>query len=208
MGSKPSEGAARRCPRAPRKTGAHGRFADKTPENPGGARIRGENAKALPRRHGIERPLGLKQGHGTGQPQCIQLLNAFCLVHRGFGNPHHPVPHAIVRLSAAPTKGRPSRHGKGATMFQPVRGLALLLGALLTLLTTAGHAAPADDLPVLGDASSGIVSPEVEAMLGDDFLRQLRAQLPHPGGSSFITGPRRCSIAWPPLAIFARRSSS
>ena len=66
-------------------------------------------------------------------------------------------------------------------MFQPVRGLALLLGALLTLLTTAGHAAPADDLPVLGDASSGIVSPEVEAMLGDDFLRQLRAQLPTRG---------------------------
>ena len=66
-------------------------------------------------------------------------------------------------------------------MFQPVRGLALLLGALLALLTTAGHAAPADDLPVLGDASSGIVSPEVEAMLGDDFLRQLRAQLPTRG---------------------------
>ena len=34
---------------------------------------------------------------------------------------------------------------------------------------------------MLGDASSGIVSPEVEAMLGDDFLRQLRAQLPTRG---------------------------
>ena len=39
-------------------------------------------------------------------------------------------------------------------------------------------AAPADDLPVLGDASSGIVSPQIEAQLGRDFLRQIRAQLP------------------------------
>ena len=93
-------------------------------------------------------------------------------------------------------------------MFQPVRGLALLLGALLTLLTTAGHAAPADDLPVLGDASSGIVSPEVEAMLGTTSFASSGLSSPPGGIPSFTTGPRRCSIAWPPLAIFARRSSS
>jgi predicted Zn-dependent protease len=58
---------------------------------------------------------------------------------------------------------------------------AAVLGAVLALLPASALPAPADDLPVLGDASSGIVSPEVEAMLGDDFLRQLRAQLPTRG---------------------------
>ena len=39
-------------------------------------------------------------------------------------------------------------------------------------------AAPGDDLPMLGDTSSGIVSPQQEAALGKDFMRQVRAQLP------------------------------
>ncbi|HSG89992.1 MAG TPA: M48 family metalloprotease [Pseudomonadales bacterium] len=53
---------------------------------------------------------------------------------------------------------------------------------LLTSSLLGGGAArastPADDLPVLGDTSSGIVSPEVEDRLGQDFLRQVRAGLP------------------------------
>ena len=58
----------------------------------------------------------------------------------------------------------------------------MLLGTFLSLPATAPvRAAPADDLPVLGDTSSGIVSPQVEARLGQDFLRQIRAQLPTTG---------------------------
>lgn len=57
--------------------------------------------------------------------------------------------------------------------------IVALLGTVLSLpAATPLRAAPADDLPVLGDASSGIVSPQVEARLGQDFLRQIRAQLP------------------------------
>ncbi|MCC5886379.1 MAG: M48 family metallopeptidase [Gammaproteobacteria bacterium] len=60
--------------------------------------------------------------------------------------------------------------------FSVTRGLALLL--LSIGLSPVARAAPMDDLPMLGDASSGIVSREMEARIGEDFMRQIRAQLP------------------------------
>lgn len=55
--------------------------------------------------------------------------------------------------------------------------MLVFTGALLAA-SAAPAATPANNLPVLGDTSSGIVSPEVEARLGQDFLRQVRANLP------------------------------
>lgn len=55
---------------------------------------------------------------------------------------------------------------------------ALLFGLSLSLVA---GAAPMDDLPMLGDASSGIVSRETEAQIGEDFMRQIRSQLPTHG---------------------------
>ncbi len=56
----------------------------------------------------------------------------------------------------------------------------LTRAALGIYLVFAGIAASPsmNDLPMLGDASSGIVSREMEARIGEDFMRQIRAQLP------------------------------
>jgi len=65
-------------------------------------------------------------------------------------------------------------------LFSITRGV----GALLLLgigLSSLARAAPMDDLPMLGDASSGIVSREMEARIGEDFMRQIRSQLPTHG---------------------------
>jgi len=47
-------------------------------------------------------------------------------------------------------------------------------------LTIAGvvQGAPPNDLPVLGDASSSLISPEMERQIGKDFLKQIHASLP------------------------------
>lgn len=67
---------------------------------------------------------------------------------------------------------------------QKLFSIASVLQALLVLgigLSSAARAAPMDDLPMLGDASSGIVSREMEARIGEDFMRQIRSQLPTHG---------------------------
>ncbi|MGD8416362.1 MAG: M48 family metalloprotease [Pseudomonadales bacterium] len=58
------------------------------------------------------------------------------------------------------------------------RAFAVL--ATMTLLVTArfGMAAPADDLPSLGDGSSSIVSPAMEKRIGREFLKQINAMVP------------------------------
>lgn len=56
-------------------------------------------------------------------------------------------------------------------------GTLCLLGLLL-LTARLQASSPMDDLPMLGDASSGIVSREMENRIGQDFMRQIRAQLP------------------------------
>ena len=56
--------------------------------------------------------------------------------------------------------------------------MLVLTAVLLAGATAHGASDPANDLPMLGDTSSGIVSPELEARLGQDFLRQVRANLP------------------------------
>lgn len=60
------------------------------------------------------------------------------------------------------------------------RGAIVALGVLLAwgVPAVSVRASPADDLPVLGDVSSSIVSPEMEAAIGEDFMRQIRAGLP------------------------------
>lgn len=52
--------------------------------------------------------------------------------------------------------------------------------ALLLVLTTTPVRADVDarDLPVLGDASSSLISPQMEKEIGRQFLKQLHAQLP------------------------------
>lgn len=57
----------------------------------------------------------------------------------------------------------------------------LRLGATVAFaVTMAGvvHGAPPKDLPVLGDASSSLISPEMERQIGRDFLKQIHASLP------------------------------
>ena len=45
-------------------------------------------------------------------------------------------------------------------------------------LTTSICAAPRAELPELGDTSSAVISPEMERRLGQEFLKQVRSQLP------------------------------
>ncbi len=45
-------------------------------------------------------------------------------------------------------------------------------------LSTTGHAAGSNDLPELGDASSSLISPQLEREIGEDFLKQIHAALP------------------------------
>lgn len=65
------------------------------------------------------------------------------------------------------------------------QGLSSCVLALVLLASLLGspalRAATMDDLPMLGDASSGIISRQMEERIGDDFLRQIRAQLPTQG---------------------------
>jgi predicted Zn-dependent protease len=54
-------------------------------------------------------------------------------------------------------------------------GVFLLIGLLIS---PAGRAAPADgNLPDLGDESAAVLSPREERRIGEDFMRQARAQL-------------------------------
>ena len=54
--------------------------------------------------------------------------------------------------------------------------LGFTLFALLVHIPTCADAS--DDLPVLGDASSSLISPEMEREIGRDFLKQINASLP------------------------------
>ncbi|HEY5679556.1 MAG TPA: M48 family metalloprotease [Pseudomonadales bacterium] len=56
--------------------------------------------------------------------------------------------------------------------------IRLGIGAALCLLTAAASTDVSDDLPVLGDASSSMISPELERQIGRDFLKQVHAGLP------------------------------
>ena len=53
--------------------------------------------------------------------------------------------------------------------------LALVSGIALT---TSTFSAPRAELPELGDTSSAVISPEMERRLGQEFLKQVRSQLP------------------------------
>ena len=54
--------------------------------------------------------------------------------------------------------------------------VACLLAGLS--LPWAAHGQGGNDLPTLGDASSSLISPEMERRIGEDFLKQVRAALP------------------------------
>src|SRR5690606_1969595 len=56
--------------------------------------------------------------------------------------------------------------------------MKLLRPTLLSLAVLIGQPAMANDLPSLGDSSSGIVSPEQEYQLGRAWLSLLRGQVP------------------------------
>lgn len=55
---------------------------------------------------------------------------------------------------------------------------AFIAGCLALALPAASQAAPPKELPSLGDASSALVSPEIEDKIGRAFLQQIRATLP------------------------------
>jgi predicted Zn-dependent protease len=60
-----------------------------------------------------------------------------------------------------------------------LKALAALPWLVLALLLAKPAAADvSEDLPVLGDASSSLISPELERRIGRDFLKQIHAQLP------------------------------
>lgn len=50
--------------------------------------------------------------------------------------------------------------------------------ALCCLIQGSAHGRAGSELPSLGDASSRLISPEMERRLGEDFLKQVRAALP------------------------------
>lgn len=90
-----------------------------------------------------------------------------------------PLAAAMGKISA---RGSARRSGMPSPRRLPPFLKLVLLGTVLSLPAPAPvRAAPGDDLPILGDASSGIVSPQVEAQIGEDFMRQIRAQLPTSG---------------------------
>lgn len=66
--------------------------------------------------------------------------------------------------------GAPARQGRNTLAF------ALLLGLLGS--APARPNVETEDLPVLGDASSSLISPELEKQIGSQFLKQLHAALP------------------------------
>lgn len=57
-------------------------------------------------------------------------------------------------------------------------GTLKTLMVLVCLLAQPTAADVSEDLPVLGDASSSLISPEFERRIGKDFLKQIHAQLP------------------------------
>ena len=60
-----------------------------------------------------------------------------------------------------------------------LRRLALWAGGIGALLPGAlAQAGDGSDLPVLGDASSRLISPQLERRIGEDFLKQIHASLP------------------------------
>lgn len=61
---------------------------------------------------------------------------------------------------------------------RPIRLVALLCCALLTLSQSPVYADPLHDLPSLGDGSSSIVSPAMEKQIGRAFLKQINAVVP------------------------------
>ena len=58
------------------------------------------------------------------------------------------------------------------------RHVARLCGCVALFVTACAVADVNDDLPVVGDASSRIISPQMERQLGEDFLKQVHAALP------------------------------
>jgi len=52
------------------------------------------------------------------------------------------------------------------------------LCCMLAIIISPPAAFSSNDLPVLGDGSSSIVSPQLEKQIGEDFLRQVNAHLP------------------------------
>ncbi len=54
----------------------------------------------------------------------------------------------------------------------------LALVAVCSALSCFAHGQGGNDLPLLGDASSSLISPEMERQIGEDFLKQVRSALP------------------------------
>ena len=61
---------------------------------------------------------------------------------------------------------------------KPFPGAARVAASGALLLATVAGADVNDDLPVVGDASSRLISPQMERQLGEDFLKQVHAALP------------------------------
>jgi len=82
---------------------------------------------------------------------------------------------STTRLSDAP----PGPRNRAQPTFPvSVRQAFARLALAAILSSTAISATPPNDLPLLGDSSSALVSLETEARIGESFLQQIRAGLP------------------------------
>ena len=95
------------------------------------------------------------------------------------------VQHGPYRPSGRRRKSRP---GRLAGAF----GLAFAVSVCLS----GAQAAPQDDLPMLGDRSSALISPALEKQIGRDFLKQVHSSLRTVRSAAFS----------PTLRALARRS--
>lgn len=67
--------------------------------------------------------------------------------------------------------------GRGGSILRAMKRLrAILLVAGLACHAAAGQGG--NELPSLGDASSRLISPEMERQLGEEFLKRVQATLP------------------------------
>ena len=77
-----------------------------------------------------------------------------------------------------PGTGAGARTAPGAKIGKRCRTAAHAGAMAALVLSAAARADVNDDLPVVGDASSRIISPQMERQLGEDFLKQVHAALP------------------------------
>ena len=148
-----------------------------TPEIPLRAWIGSNDFQDLAAGQSIELKLRLQKGHRAWEPRSVELGIEACINGSLSGHGHllkeaqdTDLPLPLASCTGARLQYRLSPN-------EPV-WMKLLRPTLLTLACLIAQPTLANDLPALGDSSSGIVSPEQEHDLGRAWLSLLRAQVP------------------------------